>query len=100
MSLLLSLLADDKKVWVPSSAANACVLQLSRAGLALTGGLVSCGLRQVVWACVQLSGCRMNGGRSRSPEASEACMRICVIFKSISGRSKTVSDMFLQPCLK
>lgn len=46
--LLLSLLAGDKKVWVPSSAANACVLQLSRAGLALTGGLVSCGLLQVM----------------------------------------------------
>lgn len=47
-SLLLGLLADDKKVRVPSSAANACVLQLSRAGMALTGGLVSCGLLQVV----------------------------------------------------
>lgn len=48
VQLLLSLLADDKKVWVPSTAANACVLQLSRAGLALTGGLVSCGLLQVM----------------------------------------------------
>lgn len=48
VSLLLSLLADEKKVWVPSTAANACVLQLSRAGLALTGGLVSCGLLQVM----------------------------------------------------
>lgn len=48
VSLLLGLSADDKKVWMPSTAANACVLQLSRAGLALTGGLVSCGLLQVM----------------------------------------------------
>lgn len=34
-------LSRQEKVWVPSTAANACVLQLSRAGWAGADGLVS-----------------------------------------------------------